>query len=68
MPPRRNKEKFQQLTEFVREKITGLREGGFSYHAIASCVQRNSSTAIEFGSSRPTSTEQHEKLTVDDGR
>ncbi|GFT07891.1 transposable element Tcb1 transposase [Trichonephila clavipes] len=44
MSPRRNKEKFQQLTEFERGRIIGLREGGFSYHAIGARVQRNSST------------------------
>ncbi|GFX17056.1 transposable element Tc1 transposase [Trichonephila clavipes] len=46
MPPRRNKEKFQQLTEFERGKNIGLREGGFSYHAIGACVQRNSSIVM----------------------
>ncbi|GFX84998.1 transposable element Tcb2 transposase [Trichonephila clavipes] len=46
MPPRRNKEKFQQLMEFERERIIGLREGGFSYRAIEARVQRNSSTVI----------------------
>ncbi|GFU41190.1 hypothetical protein TNCV_1847961 [Trichonephila clavipes] len=34
MPPRRNKEKVQQLTQFERRRIIGLLEGGFSYHAI----------------------------------
>ncbi|GFV30795.1 uncharacterized protein TNCV_3666861 [Trichonephila clavipes] len=28
IPPRRNKEKFQQLTEFERGRIISLREGG----------------------------------------
>ncbi|GFT83926.1 hypothetical protein TNCV_2020081 [Trichonephila clavipes] len=46
MPPRRNKEKFQQLTEFERRRIIGLREGGFSYSAIGARVQRNSSTVM----------------------
>ncbi|GFU67530.1 uncharacterized protein TNCV_3239771 [Trichonephila clavipes] len=46
MPPRRNKEKFQQLTEFERGKIIGFREGGFSYHAIAVRVQGNSSIVL----------------------
>ncbi|GFT62858.1 uncharacterized protein TNCV_1606841 [Trichonephila clavipes] len=47
MPPRRNKEKFQQLTEFERGRIIGLREGGFLlYHAIGARVQRNSSTLM----------------------
>ncbi|GFS76919.1 uncharacterized protein TNCV_3756011 [Trichonephila clavipes] len=44
--PRRNKEKFQQLTEFEWGRIIGLREGGFSYHAKGARVQRNSSTVI----------------------
>ncbi|GFV69504.1 hypothetical protein TNCV_2779191 [Trichonephila clavipes] len=30
MSPRRNEEKFQQLTEFEPGRIIGLREGGFS--------------------------------------
>ncbi|GFV39203.1 transposable element Tcb2 transposase [Trichonephila clavipes] len=41
MSPRRNKDKFQQLTEFKLGKIIGLREEGFSNHAIAARVQRN---------------------------
>ncbi|GFU46046.1 transposable element Tcb2 transposase [Trichonephila clavipes] len=47
MHPRRNKEKFQQLTEFVLGRIIGLTEGGFSYHAIGPRVQRNSSTVMQ---------------------
>ncbi|GFW59481.1 transposable element Tcb2 transposase [Trichonephila clavipes] len=47
-PPRRNKEKFQQLTEFKRGSIFGLRERGFSYRAIGARVQRNSSTVMRF--------------------
>ncbi|GFV41748.1 transposable element Tcb2 transposase [Trichonephila clavipes] len=47
MHPRRNKEKFQQLTEFVWGRIIGLTEGGFSYHAIGARVQRNSSTVMQ---------------------
>ncbi|GFV72776.1 uncharacterized protein TNCV_1232901 [Trichonephila clavipes] len=46
MPPRRNKEKFQQLTEFERGGIIDLREGGFSYRAIGARVQRNSTTEM----------------------
>ncbi|GFY02992.1 uncharacterized protein TNCV_979971 [Trichonephila clavipes] len=46
MPPRQNRNKFKQLTEFERGSIIGLREGGFSYHAIGACVQRNSSTVM----------------------
>ncbi|GFT54908.1 transposable element Tc1 transposase [Trichonephila clavipes] len=43
MSPRRNREKLQQLTEFKRGRIIGLREGEFSYRAIGARVQRNSS-------------------------
>ncbi|GFU20840.1 transposable element Tc1 transposase [Trichonephila clavipes] len=45
-PPRRNKEKFQQPTNFERGKIISLREGGFSYRAIGARVQRDSSTVM----------------------
>ncbi|PRD29080.1 UNVERIFIED_CONTAM: hypothetical protein NCL1_30517 [Trichonephila clavipes] len=45
MPPRRNKEKFQQLTEFEWGRIIGFREG-FSYRAKGARVQRNSSTVM----------------------
>ncbi|GFV26488.1 hypothetical protein TNCV_3361411 [Trichonephila clavipes] len=68
MHPRRNKEKFQQPTKFERRRIIDFREGGFSYHAIGASVQRNSSTeSCEFRSRGPKSTEQLEKLVVDDG-
>ncbi|GFW89965.1 transposable element Tc1 transposase [Trichonephila clavipes] len=46
MPPRRNKEKFQQHTEFERGRIIGLLEGGFFYHARGTRVQPNSSTVM----------------------
>ncbi|GFS81963.1 transposable element Tc1 transposase [Trichonephila clavipes] len=46
MPPRQNKEKFQQLTEFEREKVISLREGGFSFRATGARVQRNNSTMM----------------------
>ncbi|GFV92305.1 transposable element Tc1 transposase [Trichonephila clavipes] len=46
MPPRRNKEKFQQLTEFERRRMIGLQEGGFSYRAIRARVQLNSSIVM----------------------
>ncbi|GFW67291.1 hypothetical protein TNCV_3337921 [Trichonephila clavipes] len=49
MPPRRNKEKFQQLTEFERGRIICLREGEFSYHAIGARVQRNNSIVMRVG-------------------
>ncbi|GFT29050.1 transposable element Tc1 transposase [Trichonephila clavipes] len=44
MSPRRTKEKFKQLTEFEQGRIIGLREGGFSCHAIGFRVQWNSFT------------------------
>ncbi|GFW00433.1 transposable element Tc1 transposase [Trichonephila clavipes] len=46
MPPRRNKEKYQQLTEFECGRIIGLRNRGISHHAIEARVQRNSSTVM----------------------
>ncbi|GFW57997.1 transposable element Tc1 transposase [Trichonephila clavipes] len=46
MPPRRNKEKFQQLTVLERWRIIGLREGGFFCHAVGARVQCNSSTVM----------------------
>ncbi|GFS92791.1 transposable element Tc1 transposase [Trichonephila clavipes] len=46
MSPRRNKEKFQQLTKFERGRIIGLRGRRFSYHAIWARVQRSSSTVM----------------------
>ncbi|GFU57819.1 hypothetical protein TNCV_1850741 [Trichonephila clavipes] len=46
MPPRRNKEKFQQLTEFERRRIIGFREGGFSYPVMGARGQRNSYTEM----------------------
>ncbi|GFY19311.1 uncharacterized protein TNCV_4126981 [Trichonephila clavipes] len=46
MPPFRNKEKLQQLTEFERGRIIGFREGGFSYRAIGARAQRNRSTVM----------------------
>ncbi|GFV33898.1 transposable element Tc1 transposase [Trichonephila clavipes] len=65
MPPRRNKEKFQQLTEFERRRIIGLREGGLFYRVIGPRGQRNSSTVIRVWKQ---CTEQLAKLAVDDGR
>ncbi|GFS89744.1 transposable element Tc1 transposase [Trichonephila clavipes] len=46
MPPHRTKEKSQQLTEFERGRIIGLREGEFSYRAIGARVQPNNSTVM----------------------
>ncbi|GFT43486.1 uncharacterized protein TNCV_815311 [Trichonephila clavipes] len=46
MPPRRNMEKFQELTEFKRGRIFGLQEGGFSYREIGARVQQKSSTVM----------------------
>ncbi|GFV60475.1 transposable element Tc1 transposase [Trichonephila clavipes] len=52
MPPRRNKEKFQQLTVFERWRISGLRKGGISYRAIGASLQRNSSTVMRVWNQR----------------
>ncbi|GFV49335.1 transposable element Tcb2 transposase [Trichonephila clavipes] len=38
--------KFEQISEFERGRIVGLREAGLSYRAVAARVQRNSSTII----------------------
>lgn len=46
MPRRPKKATFQQLAQFERGRIIGLREGGFSYRAIAARVQRSSSTVM----------------------
>ncbi|GFV84116.1 transposable element Tcb2 transposase [Trichonephila clavipes] len=46
MPRRRKGAKFEQISEFERGKIVGLREAGLSYRAVATRVQRNSSTIM----------------------
>ncbi|GFX67597.1 transposable element Tc1 transposase [Trichonephila clavipes] len=46
MPRRRKGAKFEQISEFERGKIVGLREAGLSYRAVAARVQRNSSTIM----------------------
>ena len=46
MPPRLNKDNFQQLTEFGRGRIIGLREGGFSYRIKVDRVQQNIFTVM----------------------
>ncbi|GFV23086.1 transposable element Tcb2 transposase [Trichonephila clavipes] len=46
MPCRRKGAKFEQISEFERGKIVGLREAGLSYRAVAARVQRNSSTIM----------------------
>ncbi|GFY16220.1 transposable element Tc1 transposase [Trichonephila clavipes] len=38
--------KFEQILEFERGRIVGLREAGLSYRAVAARVQRNSSTIM----------------------
>ncbi|GFW34780.1 transposable element Tc1 transposase [Trichonephila clavipes] len=38
--------KFEQISEFERGRIVGLREAGLSYRAVAARVQRNSSTIM----------------------
>ncbi|GFX09750.1 transposable element Tcb2 transposase [Trichonephila clavipes] len=76
MHPRRNKKKFQQLTEFVWGRIIGLTEGGFSYYAIGAHVQRNSSTVIqiskqwtdELRTTRKTGKERRKETSASDDR
>ncbi|GFU05318.1 transposable element Tc1 transposase [Trichonephila clavipes] len=46
MPCRRKGAKFEQISEFERGKIVGLREAGLSYRAVAARVQRISSTIM----------------------
>ncbi|GFY23553.1 transposable element Tc1 transposase [Trichonephila clavipes] len=46
MPRRRKGAKFEQISEFERDRIVGLHEAGMSYHAVAARVQRNSSTIM----------------------
>ncbi|GFW78019.1 transposable element Tc1 transposase [Trichonephila clavipes] len=46
MPHRRKGVKFEQISEFERSRIVGLREAGLSYRAVAPHVQRNSSTIM----------------------
>ncbi|GBN55869.1 hypothetical protein AVEN_87235-1 [Araneus ventricosus] len=41
---RRRRSHYQQLTEFERGRVVGLREGGFSFRAIAERLGRNAST------------------------
>ena len=66
MPSRRKKEKFQQVKKFEQGSFNGLREGGFSYRAVAARVQRNSSTVMHVW--KQWTYEQLKKLAVDDGR
>ncbi|GBO23934.1 hypothetical protein AVEN_88223-1 [Araneus ventricosus] len=44
MPLRRRRSHYQQLTEFERDRVVGLREGGFSFRDIAERFGRNVST------------------------
>ncbi|GFU49183.1 hypothetical protein TNCV_2674791 [Trichonephila clavipes] len=46
MSLRRKRATFQQLSELERGRLIDLREGGLSYRAIASHMQRNSSAVI----------------------
>ncbi|GFW96885.1 transposable element Tc1 transposase [Trichonephila clavipes] len=46
MPRRRKEAKFEQILEFERGRIVGLREAGLSYRAVAARVQRNSRTIM----------------------
>ena len=44
MPLRRQRRQYQQLNEFERGRVIGLREGGLSFRAIAERLGRNVST------------------------
>ncbi|GBN93100.1 hypothetical protein AVEN_65520-1 [Araneus ventricosus] len=44
MPLRRRRNHYQQLIEFERGRVVGLREGGFTFHDIAERLGRNVST------------------------
>ncbi|GBM08582.1 hypothetical protein AVEN_52431-1 [Araneus ventricosus] len=44
MPLRRRRSHYQQLTEFERDLVVGLRDGGFSFRDIAERLGRNIST------------------------
>ncbi|GBM11356.1 hypothetical protein AVEN_13584-1 [Araneus ventricosus] len=44
MPLRRRRSHYQQLTEFERGRVVGLREGGFSFRDIPERLGRNVST------------------------
>ncbi|GFT90109.1 transposable element Tc1 transposase [Trichonephila clavipes] len=46
MPRRRKGAKFEQILDFERGRIVGLREAGLSYRAVATREQRNSSTIM----------------------
>ncbi|GBL83402.1 hypothetical protein AVEN_110705-1 [Araneus ventricosus] len=44
MPSKKRRSHYQQLTEFERGHVVGLREGGFSFRDIAERLGRNVST------------------------
>lgn len=46
MPRQKRRKPYQQLTEFVRGRIVGMREGGFSYRKIAARTQCNATTVM----------------------
>lgn len=46
MPRKKQRKPYQQITEFVRGRIVGMREGGFSYREIAARTQCNASTVM----------------------
>ncbi|GFX96685.1 transposable element Tcb2 transposase [Trichonephila clavipes] len=68
MLPRRNSEKFQELTGVERERIIDIREGEFSNRAKGARVKRNSSTVMRVWKQWIDELEQLEKLAVDEGR
>ncbi|GFU57053.1 uncharacterized protein TNCV_1779201 [Trichonephila clavipes] len=48
MSLRRQRNHYQQRTEFEQDHVMGLREGGFSFHDIAERLGRNVSTVHDF--------------------
>ena len=46
MPRRRQREPYDQVPEFERGRMIGLREGGFSYREIAARTGRNATTVM----------------------
>lgn len=59
---RRTRATFKQLTQFGSGRITGLREEGFLYRAIAASMQRNSSRMIRVGNNKPSRIRQLENM------
>ncbi|GBN76927.1 hypothetical protein AVEN_200071-1 [Araneus ventricosus] len=78
MPLRRRRCDYQQLTEFERYRVVGIREGGFSFRDVSERIGRNVSTVHDFwqqwsregtassrkGSGRPRGTAEREDRRV----